>query len=83
MSKTIRSVDDIGRSWIIYEGDPAWEVCQSLDRAGVEWVVLPTMTLITGEVASYQDIDKDAPLSPSRIRMRDCLAWLQENYTTD
>lgn len=80
MSKTQQLVDDTGQRWIVFDGDPAWNLCRALEGAGVTWIVLPVESIMQGEVADEVEYDLS---KPEHLRMRDCVEWLRENYANE
>lgn len=38
----VRIEDERGRSWVAFEGDPAYEMVQKLEKKGYRYIVLPT-----------------------------------------
>lgn len=68
----MRIEDEFGRPFIVEAHDPARELVLALSRKGVDYIVLPCYTLVTG-------LPPQAPvMEPSSIlargRMEDCLA---------
>jgi hypothetical protein len=42
--------DELGRSWLVLDGDPAWDVCGKLKKLAPSAIILPTETLARGIV---------------------------------
>ena len=81
--------DERGNTWILYDGDAAWDQWQSLSKARVVEVVLPRETLLHGSLPSSDSINIPVvPLESVRIssdvqtivhrqiRLKDCIQWL-------
>lgn len=89
--KPVMAEDERGRNWIVFEGDSAWNQCESLTKLGVTQVVLPSDVFLSGQLPSHEvgaPLDNVTPelLAASYdlkvvvmrlIRMRDCVAYLR------
>ena len=86
--KQIQVADELGRRWVIYEADPAWDHCRLLTKVGVRQIVLPWQTLLTGNkpsqlppltplVQAVQQCTEVLDAIRRRIRLRDCIAFLE------
>ena len=53
MAKAIEAQDERGTPWLVYEGDPAWEVVKKLKA--LELIALPRKTLMTGELVEVEE----------------------------
>ena len=82
-------VDERGKSWVVYQGDSAWNLCLSLLKIGITEVVLPREALLSGTLPSPDSIDiHDVPIEVVRLsadvraivwrqlRLKDCVHWL-------
>ena len=68
----MRLQDEYGRPWVVAAHDPARDLVLELGRRGLEYVVLPTFTLVTG-LAPQRAIAQPTNLV-ARARLQDCLA---------
>lgn len=89
--KQVTAEDERGRSWIVYEGDTAWDQCQLLLKLGLKEVVLPSETFLSGNVpekgssipldAATPELVRQSPeikqLVRRRLRLEDCVAYLR------
>ena len=87
-------VDERGKTWVVYQGDSAWNQCLSLLKIGITEVVLPREALLCGIFPSPDSIDiHEVPIEVVRlsadvraivwrqIRLRDCVHWLARERT--
>jgi hypothetical protein len=90
--KQAAAVDDKAKTWVIYQGDPAWKQCRSLMKAGVAEVVLPRQTLLHGTLPALDSMTvHEVPIDvvcmsadvraivARQIRLKDCVQWLWLN----
>ncbi len=79
--------DEYSERWIVFEDDPAAEMLKKLTKLGLELIVLPRETLVTGqltEVAKPMSF-KGLPLTDSlknviirAHRLYDCVQYLKD-----
>ena len=92
--KAIRASDETGQSWLVFEGDPGWEMARKLSLLGAAEVVLPRDSICSGALTDYHnsvilstlDVSKPAIATLARrlIRLNDCLYVLRGgNHRTD
>ena len=65
--------DDRGTKWHVTTGDPAIKLVRDLNKRGLELIVLPRKTLITGEITASNPCSDYV----HNIRMKDCLTLLR------
>ena len=79
--------DHSGLTFLVFEGDPAWELCQKLLQRGVREIVLPRETLVTGRLVSVSTPSSLAKWNVSKpeiaemlrryVRLKDCEWYLR------
>ncbi len=74
----MRVEDEHGAPWLVKSGDPANQYRNKLIALGYDFIVLPRVTLVTGELPFIDpDHEVAAENVVSHVRMLDCLAILE------
>lgn len=89
MTKPIEVQDQRGIEWLVFEGDPAWELVKPFKHLSL--IVLPRESILTGEL-----VDVEEPSFPNiipemlteglkqviirQVRMYDVVEHLKERY---
>ena len=55
-------LDEFGDKWAVEKGDPAWDVCRKVLRAGLQEVVLPRDIIIHGIRPNYRPLHTNPPV---------------------
>lgn len=76
MSEQVRVEDDRGNPWRVSGGDPAMRHVNKLRRMHYRWVVLPLVTLATGDLGATATTPTD-PLRATRLA--ECIGVLSSN----
>ncbi len=88
--KHLEAEDELGRSWIVFDGDTAWNHCQRLTKAGIGTIILGSQTLLSGKLVeptlSIDGLTAEHLAQPElraivarTIRLRDCHRFLEEH----
>ena len=69
----MRTYDEYGVEWAVMTRDPAIKLVRGLNKLGYEWIILPRLTYITGQVERNM-VEWNSPItSVEDVRLRECV----------